>query len=219
MAPDVLLLDEPLSALDALTRAKLQTEIEAIWSQERKTVVMITNDVDEAILLADRIIPLKPGPDANFGPEFRVPVRAAARSRRDQHEPELQEAARRHHPISDGCRPAAHLAHARGRSHASKCHARPLRSWAATRLSAGGRDGGRSALRRVLSIAQSLFHPGGTAHRRRRVRHADAQRRVCLAHRALRMRQVHGAVDGRRSQRYLQRRHRPRQQGDYHRRS
>jgi nitrate/nitrite transport system ATP-binding protein len=73
MAPDLLLLDEPLSALDALTRAKLQTEIEAIWSQERKTVVMITNDVDEAILLADRIIPLKPGPDANFGPEFRVP--------------------------------------------------------------------------------------------------------------------------------------------------
>jgi nitrate/nitrite transport system ATP-binding protein len=73
MAPDVLLLDEPLSALDALTRAKLQTEIEAIWSQERKTVVMITNDVDEAILLADRIIPLKPGPEANFGPEFRVP--------------------------------------------------------------------------------------------------------------------------------------------------
>jgi nitrate/nitrite transport system ATP-binding protein len=73
MAPDLLLLDEPLSALDALTRAKLQTEIEAIWSQERKTVVMITNDVDEAILLADRIIPLKPGPEANFGPEFRVP--------------------------------------------------------------------------------------------------------------------------------------------------
>jgi nitrate/nitrite transport system ATP-binding protein len=73
MDPDVLLLDEPLSALDALTRAKLQVEIEAIWSKERKTVVMITNDVDEAILLADRIIPLNPGPDASFGPEFRVP--------------------------------------------------------------------------------------------------------------------------------------------------
>ena len=73
MDPEVLLLDEPLSALDALTRAKLQTEIEAIWSQEKKTVVMITNDVDEALLLADRIIPLNPGPDASFGPEFRVP--------------------------------------------------------------------------------------------------------------------------------------------------
>ena len=69
----MLLLDEPLSALDALTRAKLQVEIEAIWSQAKKTVVLITNDVDEAILLADRIVPLNPGPDASFGPEFRVP--------------------------------------------------------------------------------------------------------------------------------------------------
>jgi len=73
MDPEVLLLDEPLSALDALTRAKLQDEIESIWEQEKKTVVLITNDVDEAILLADRIIPLNPGPDATFGPEFRVP--------------------------------------------------------------------------------------------------------------------------------------------------
>ncbi len=73
MDPEVLLLDEPLSALDALTRAKLQTEIEAIWSEEKKTVVLITNDVDEAILLADRIIPLNPGPGATLGPEFKVP--------------------------------------------------------------------------------------------------------------------------------------------------
>ena len=72
MNPEVLLLDEPLSALDALTRANLQDEIERIWAQERKTVVMITNDVDEAILLADRIIPLKPGPDAVLGPAFEV---------------------------------------------------------------------------------------------------------------------------------------------------
>ena len=73
MEPEVLLLDEPLSALDALTRAKLQTEIEAIWARERKTVVLITNDVDEAILLADRIVPLNPGPGATFGPEFVLP--------------------------------------------------------------------------------------------------------------------------------------------------
>jgi nitrate/nitrite transport system ATP-binding protein len=73
MDPEVLLLDEPLSALDALTRAKLQTEIETIWSKEKKTVVLITNDVDEAILLADRIVPLNPGPGATFGPEFTVP--------------------------------------------------------------------------------------------------------------------------------------------------
>ena len=74
MRPEILLLDEPLSALDALTRAKLQDEIVQIWERERKTVVLITNDVDEAILLADRIIPLTPGPRATLGPEFRVPL-------------------------------------------------------------------------------------------------------------------------------------------------
>jgi nitrate/nitrite transport system ATP-binding protein len=70
--PDILLLDEPLSALDALTRARLQDEILRLWDQERKTVVLITNDVDEAIIMADRIVPLRPGPDASFGPEFWV---------------------------------------------------------------------------------------------------------------------------------------------------
>ncbi|NQV82404.1 MAG: ATP-binding cassette domain-containing protein [Rhodospirillales bacterium] len=72
MSPEILLLDEPLSALDALTRAKLQDEIETIWSSDKKTVVLITNDVDEAILLADRIIPLNPGPNATLGPDFKV---------------------------------------------------------------------------------------------------------------------------------------------------
>ncbi|MTH99833.1 ABC transporter ATP-binding protein [Roseibium sp. RKSG952] len=72
MQPDLLLLDEPLSALDALTRAKLQDEFAAICEQEKKTIVLITNDVDEAILLADRIIPLKPGTPATLGPEFKV---------------------------------------------------------------------------------------------------------------------------------------------------
>jgi len=71
-SPDILLLDEPLSALDALTRSKLQDEIIRIWSQEKKTVVLITNDVDEGIIMADRIIPLNPGPNATLGPEFRV---------------------------------------------------------------------------------------------------------------------------------------------------
>jgi len=74
MDPKILLLDEPLSALDALTRATLQSEIETIWAADRKTVVLITNDVDEAILLADRIIPLRPGPKASLGPSFEVPL-------------------------------------------------------------------------------------------------------------------------------------------------
>lgn len=74
MQPQLILLDEPLSALDALTRAKLQDEIESISQQEKKTIVLITNDVDEAILLADRIIPLNPGPKATLGPEFLVDI-------------------------------------------------------------------------------------------------------------------------------------------------
>ncbi len=73
-SPDILLLDEPLSALDALTRGNLQDEILQIWSQEKKTVILITNDVDEAIYMADRVIPLNPGPDATFGPDFHVNI-------------------------------------------------------------------------------------------------------------------------------------------------
>jgi nitrate/nitrite transport system ATP-binding protein len=72
MNPEVLLLDEPLSALDALTRASLQDEIDRIRAQEKKTIVLVTNDVDEGLLLADRIIPLTPGPDATLGPAFDV---------------------------------------------------------------------------------------------------------------------------------------------------
>ena len=70
MNPEMLLLDEPLSALDALTRANLADEIEQIWEADKKTCVLITNDVDEAIILADRIIALNP--DGTLGEEFKV---------------------------------------------------------------------------------------------------------------------------------------------------
>jgi nitrate/nitrite transport system ATP-binding protein len=72
MDPRVLLMDEPLGALDALTRATLQSEIERIWLKDRKTALLITNDVDEAVLLADRIIPLSAGPAATLGPSVDV---------------------------------------------------------------------------------------------------------------------------------------------------
>lgn len=74
MDPQILLLDEPLGALDALTRATLQDEISRIWSENHKTVVLITNDVDEGILLADRVIPLSAAPSATLGPSFKIDI-------------------------------------------------------------------------------------------------------------------------------------------------
>ncbi|MEO0372159.1 MAG: ABC transporter ATP-binding protein [Pseudomonadota bacterium] len=85
MNPEVLLLDEPLSALDALTRANLADEIEAIWEGDKKTCVLITNDVDEAIVLADRIIALTP--EGTLGEEFTVSIpRPRERSEMNHHE-------------------------------------------------------------------------------------------------------------------------------------
>jgi nitrate/nitrite transport system ATP-binding protein len=72
MEPEILLLDEPLSALDALTRAKLQDEIERIREEEKRTIILVTNDVDEALLLADRIAILTPAPAARIGRIFDI---------------------------------------------------------------------------------------------------------------------------------------------------
>jgi nitrate ABC transporter ATP-binding subunit len=67
MDPKLLLLDEPFSALDALTRAILQDELARIWMEQRKTVLMVTHDVDEALFLADRIVMMTSGPAATVG--------------------------------------------------------------------------------------------------------------------------------------------------------
>ena len=72
MEPEILLLDEPLSALDALTRAKLQDEIDRIREEEKRTIILVTNDVDEALLLADRVAVLTPAPAARIGRTFTV---------------------------------------------------------------------------------------------------------------------------------------------------
>jgi len=90
MDPQILLLDEPLSALDALTRATLQDEFERIWEKDKKTVVLITNDVDEALLLADRIIPLTPGPGATLGPSFQVSLDRPRDRKALNHDPEFK---------------------------------------------------------------------------------------------------------------------------------
>jgi nitrate/nitrite transport system ATP-binding protein len=73
-SPDILLLDEPFSALDALTRANLQDQLLHICEQSRKTVILITNDIDEALLLADRIVPIVAGDGSTLGPSVPVDV-------------------------------------------------------------------------------------------------------------------------------------------------
>ena len=72
MKPKVLLLDEPFGALDALTRAHLQDQVMAIHASLGTTVVMITHDVDEAVLLSDRIVMLTNGPNARIGEILEV---------------------------------------------------------------------------------------------------------------------------------------------------
>ncbi len=72
MNPDVLLLDEPLSALDALTRSVIQDQILGIWKELGQTIILITNDVDEGLYMADRIIPISVGPPSTLGPETKV---------------------------------------------------------------------------------------------------------------------------------------------------
>jgi nitrate/nitrite transport system ATP-binding protein len=79
MEPKVLLLDEPFGALDALTRAHLQDSVMAIHQKLGNTVLMITHDVDEAVLLSDRIVMMTNGPSAYIGEVLEVPL---ARPRR-----------------------------------------------------------------------------------------------------------------------------------------
>jgi len=88
--PKILLMDEPFSALDALTRATLQDETDRICQQSGKTVVLITNDVDEGILLADRIIPLSAGPGATLGPEIPITLPRPRDRTTINHDPEFK---------------------------------------------------------------------------------------------------------------------------------
>ena len=90
MNPRVLLLDEPLSALDALTRATLQDEISEIWLANKTTVVWITNDPDEAILIADRVIPLLPTTPATLGESIRIDLERPRDRKAINHDPRFK---------------------------------------------------------------------------------------------------------------------------------
>ena len=90
MNPKVLLMDEPLSALDALTRAQLQDEISEIWMSNKTTVIWITNDPDEAILVADKVIPLLPTSPATLGEPLIVDIARPRDRKAINHDPKFK---------------------------------------------------------------------------------------------------------------------------------
>jgi nitrate/nitrite transport system ATP-binding protein len=90
MEPEVLLLDEPFGALDALTRGVLQGELQRISQESGKTMLLITNDVDEGILLSDRIIPLGAGPRASLGPATIVDIERPRDRKELNHDPRFR---------------------------------------------------------------------------------------------------------------------------------
>ena len=71
--PQVLILDEPFGALDAITKEELQEELLQIWTEHRVTVLMITHDIDEALFLADRVVMMTNGPAAKIGEILDIP--------------------------------------------------------------------------------------------------------------------------------------------------
>ncbi|MFN2281499.1 MAG: ABC transporter ATP-binding protein [Anaerolineales bacterium] len=88
--PDLLLLDEPFGALDALTREKMGAELERIWRATRKTVIMITHDISEAVFLADRVLAISPQP-GSLRLDLPVPL-GRPRKEEDRFAPEFIEA-------------------------------------------------------------------------------------------------------------------------------
>lgn len=84
--PQILLMDEPFGALDALTRGFLQDEVERIWEQQRKTVILITHSIEEALLLSDKIVMMTRGPEAKIAKILDVPfARPRHRESLDEH--------------------------------------------------------------------------------------------------------------------------------------
>lgn len=82
LRPEILILDEPFGALDPITREELQEELLKIWTDHRVTVLMITHDIDEALLLSDRLVMMTNGPAAKIGEVMEIPFeRPRVRSR------------------------------------------------------------------------------------------------------------------------------------------
>ena len=86
--PEVLILDEPFGALDAITKEELQEELLKIWNDHKATVLMITHDIDEALFLADRLVMMTNGPSAHIGEVLDIPFRRPRNRTRIMEDPE-----------------------------------------------------------------------------------------------------------------------------------
>jgi nitrate/nitrite transport system ATP-binding protein len=86
--PQVLILDEPFGALDAITKEELQEELLQIWTDHQVTVLMITHDIDEALFLADRVVMMTNGPAAQIGEVLDIPFSRPRNRRRIMEDPE-----------------------------------------------------------------------------------------------------------------------------------
>ena len=91
--PDIILMDEPFSALDVQTRQLMENEVLALWAEKKKAVLFITHDLDEAIAMSDRVVCLSAGPASHPIGEFAIDLRAAARRRRGARDAALRRAA------------------------------------------------------------------------------------------------------------------------------
>jgi len=89
--PEVLILDEPFGALDAITKEELQEELLQIWREHKVTVLMITHDIDEALFLADRLVMMTNGPSARIGEVMDIPFNRPRNRARIMEDPKYYE--------------------------------------------------------------------------------------------------------------------------------
>jgi nitrate ABC transporter ATP-binding subunit len=89
--PEILILDEPFGALDAITKEELQEELLRIWTDHKVTVLMITHDIDEALFLADRLVMMTNGPAAHIGEVMNIPFKRPRKRARIMEDPRYYE--------------------------------------------------------------------------------------------------------------------------------
>ncbi len=129
--PKLLLLDEPFGALDALTRGTIQDELLKIWGGTEQTVFMITHDIDEAILLADRILLMTNGPFARVAESVEITIPRPRKPHRDRRASQLLR-----DPQPPGALPRRSRSKELAGKAAGRCHRSPKRCGSTRRPSA-----------------------------------------------------------------------------------